>query len=541
MRKKKSKIIAFILGALTALLVGVLIFCLTFTPESSGEHEIRNALPDELKGIGYYKDGNMYSVNGNGVTSIAQNVYSSKDTSPAFSVDYGIDKISGKTVYLTVENQLFINENGTDMLIASNVAGWRTFTGMSSIAFMTEDTLDSTVGNLYLYRDGVTEMLDTGITVSSVRFSQSGNYLFAQKPNIYPKTGSMLIRYGEGIRDIAVESSMPIMWISDNGDTVICGSSADDSLYSYEIYYKDFKKKLTVNNVYFPAVSEDKSTLYLLCDYDTDIMSGTLKAFDLRTLKETKLAENVSFFTLDALTDNSKGAVYACLTDKDNDLYSVYYCNRQGKSYRLIKNTDEDAIYNVAIDTENKDGYILAPGKTRIDTVLYYIKFKGNGIETARIASGFLDSLVYYEKNGTATFVKDPSNAGGELYLAKNENSVLVCDNCSSIYNGSSGDYSANSVMNSDSSGVMYFSDITVSDDGITSYGTLHIKSGSEDDTVLGEDICASYMFMPEANGDFSQIYFCKMKENGKYDVLFYNGDTVSVIAEDTDGTFGIT
>ncbi len=540
MRKKKNKITAFILGALTALLAAVLIFCLSFTPASSGEHEIRNALPDVLNGIGYYKDGNMYSASKNGVTVIAQNVYSSNDTSPAFSVDYGIDKNSGKTVYLTVEKQLFINENGTDTLIASNVAGWRTFTGMSSIAFMTEDSLDSTVGNLYLYRDGVTEMLDTGITLSSVRFSQGGNYLFAQKPNIYPKTGSMLIRYGKDTREIAVESSMPIMWISDNGDTVICGSSTDESLYSYEIYYKDLKKKLTVSNVYFPEVSEDKSTLYLLCDYDTDIMSGTLKAFDLRTLKETKLAENVSFFTVDALTDSSKGAVYACLTDRDNGLYSIYYCNRQGKSYRLIKNTDEDAIYNVAIDTENKDGYILAPGKTRIDTVLYYIKFKGNGIETARIASGFLDSLVYYEKNGTATFIKDPSNAGGELYLAKKENSVLVCDNCSSIYNGSSGDYSANAVMNSDSSGVMYFSDITVSDDGITSYGTLRIKSGSED-TVLGENVCASYMFMPEANGDFSQIYFCKMKENGKYDVLFFSGETVSVIAEDTDGMFGIT
>lgn len=538
MRTKKNKVI--IIGLITALLIAVLIFILCFSPSNAGEHEIRNALPEKLKGIGYYKDGNMYSVSENGITQIAQNVYGDSDTSPAFTVDYGIDKTSNKTVYLTVDKQLYINENGFDTLIASNVAGWRTFTGMTSIAFMTENSLDSTIGNLYLYTNGEIEILDTDINLSSVRFSQSGNYLFAQKSNIYPKTGSMLIKYRNGSREIVDESSMPIMWVSDNGDTLICGSSADGTFYTYEIYYKDLKKKITVNNVYYPAVSDDKSVLYLLCDYSSDNLSGTLKAYDLHTLKETKLAENVSFFTADALTDNSQGVVYSCLTDADNGLYSVYYCNRQGKSYRLIKNTDEDAVYNVAIDTEKKDGYILAPGKTRIDTVLYYIKFSGNSITSSRIASGFLDSLVYYEENGTATFVKDPSNTGGNLYLAKKETSTFVADNCASVYNSSSGDYSANAVMNSEGTGVLYFSDITVTDDGNTSYGTLHIKRDSLD-TVLGENICASYMFIPVANSDFTQIYFCKMRENEKYDVLFFDGNSVTVIAEDTDGTFGIT
>ena len=84
-----------------------------------------------------------------------------------------------------------------------------------------------------------------------------------------------------GNSEVMLDSSMPVMWVSDNGGTVICVSSVDDSLYTYEIYGRNFKKKLTLNGVYYPAVSDDGSILYVLCDYDTENKQGVLKAIDL--------------------------------------------------------------------------------------------------------------------------------------------------------------------------------------------------------------------------------------------------------------------
>lgn len=541
---KISKKTAFALGVLSAALIAgiiaVTVFCTSFNPKSTGEHEIRNALKPDIEKIGIFKDGNMYYCTSSGdLTLVAENVYTSSDSSPVFTADYGIDKASGKMIYLA-DGKLFSSENGEITLIASNVSSWRTFEGMSAVAFMTENDLDSSLGTLFLYKDGIITLLDTDITVSSVRFSQSGNYLFAEKPNIFPKIRSKLMRYDlSGNSSVMLESSMPVMWISKNGDTVICGESYDDSLYTYEIHAKNFKKKLTVNGVYYPAVSDDGSILYLLCGYDTENRQGQLKAIDLYSLKEKVLAENVSFFTADALCDNSKGVVYASLTDSENELYSIYYAPINGKSVRLIRNTDEDAMYNVAIDTTRKSGYILAPGKTKIDTVLYYITLKGGNVTSQRVASGFVDSLVYYEETGVASFVKNPDASNSELYIVQKGETALVTDNCGAKYNGSSRDYTANAVLSGKGDSVMYLSMLEISDDGQEISGTLKVKTGGNEITV-SENVNGSYMLSPVANTDFTSVYYCR-NSGDKYDVCFFDGAETRVLAENADGIFEIS
>lgn len=541
---KISKKLAFVFGALTAVvLAGViaLIAILTsFSPKSTGKHEMRNALKESIEKIGVFKDGNMYYCDSSGnMTLVAENAYSESDSSPVFTADYGIDKASGKLIYLA-DGKLYSSENGEITLIASNVSGWRTFEGMDAVAFTTKNELDSSLGTLFLYKDGNIILLDTGVTVSSVRFSQKGNCLFAEKPNIFPKIRSKLMRYDlSGNGEVMLDSSMPVMWVSDNGGTVICGSSVDDSLYTYEIYGRNFKKKLTLNGVYYPAVSDDGSILYVLCDYDTENKQGVLKAIDLVSLKEKVLAENAGFFTADALCDNSKGVVYSVVTDSENGLYSIYYCPLKGKAVRLIRNTDEDAMYGVAIDTKRKSGYILAPGKTKIDTVLYYITLKGGNVTSARVASGFVDSLVYYEESGLAAFVKNPDTSNSELYIAQKGETVLAGSDIGAKYNGSSNDYTANAVLSSKGDSVLYLTDLEISDDGQEISGTLKIKSGENEKTV-SENVNGSYMLSPVANGDFTDIFYCRNNEN-KYDVCFFDGTETRVLVKNADGIFEIS
>lgn len=541
---KISKKLAFVFGALTAVVLAgiiVLISVLTsFSPKSTGKHETRNALKEKIEQIGVFKDGNMYYCDSAGnMTLVAENAYSESDSSPVFTADYGIDKASGKLIYLA-DGKLYSSENGEITHIASNVSSWRTFEGMGAVAFTTKNELDSSVGTLFLYKDGNIILLDSGVTVSSVRFSQKGNCLFAEKPNIFPKIRSKLMRYDlSGNSEVMLDSSMPVMWVSGDGSTVVCGSSVDDSLYTYEIYVKNFKKKLTVNDVYYPAVSDDGSVLYLLCDYDTENKQGVLKAIDLDSLKEKVLAKNASFFTADALCDNSKGVVYSVVTDSENGLYSIYYCPVKGKSVRLIRNTDEDAMYRVAIDTARGSGYILAPGKTQIDNVLYYITLKGGNVESVRVASGFVDSLVYYEQTGLATFVRNPDSSNSELYIAQKSETVLAADDCGAKYNGSSRDYTANAVLSSKGDSVLYLTDLEIGDDGQEISGTLKIKSGENVKTV-SENVNGSYMLSPVANGDFSEVFFCRNSEN-KYEVCFFDGTEMRVLAENADGIFEIS
>ncbi len=542
LKKLKNSKLFFWLGIVSVpVLVALTVFVcylFSFHPKSSGEHRIKNSLNEKISIAACFKDGNIYYFNGTEKTLVAENCYDVNSENPVYTADYAISKESGKMIFIA-DKKLYLSENGDASLIASNVTSFKTSNSMNVIAFTTpwRENRDSSLGTLYLY-DGVKVIpVDQGITVSSVRFSQNGNCFYAEKPNVYPEIHSRLIRYDlNGNGKVVVDSCMPVMWISDDGSTVITGESYDDSLYSYVIYGSNFKKNVQISNVYYPSVSEDKSILYLLANYNEDKKTGKLIAVDLRSFKQKELATDVSFFTTDSVTNSSAGVVYSSLTDKDNGYYSVYFCDIKGKSTRLVRNTDENTIYSVAINTDSNDGYILAPGKTRTDCAVYYIKWKNGKLDTVKLDSGYVDGLVYYERNNIATYIKNPSADGCDMYVADKSTVSLLTDFCGANYNSGTQNFTSLSVLSNDGENVLMFNNIELGNTEADIYGNLFIKKDSASPAKLGENISSSYMSSPIVSGDFSQIYFCKRKTATLFDLYYYNGENAVLIEENING-----
>ena len=158
---------------------------------------------------------------------------------------------------------------------------------------------------------------------------------------------------------------------------------------------------------------------------------------------------------------------------------------------------------------------------------------------SARVASGFVDSLVYYEESGLAAFVRNPDTSNSELYIAQKGETVLAGSDIGAKYNGSSNDYTANAVLSSKGDSVLYLTDLEISDDGQEISGTLKIKSGENEKTV-SENVNGSYMLSPVANGDFTDVFYCRNNEN-KYDVCFFDGTETQVLVKNADGIFEIS
>lgn len=381
MTKNSKKTAALIGGVATvcliALLSAVWYFSTRFAPSSTGEHIIANQLEEKISFVPYFKDGNIYMLQNGKTILAAENVYDPAAEDPIYTADYAIDAASGKMLYVA-EGVLYLFTGEETLVLGSGVSSWRTVAGMDAVAFTTAMSGSSTLGILYLYYDGITVPLDTGVVSNTIRFSQNGQYLFAEKPNTYPQIRSRLICYETqtGTSVVADEDCAPVMWVSNSGSTVITGESFDDTLYSYRIFAQNFKKNKTFENVYYPSVTDDQSVAYLLCNYDLTAKSGDLVAVDLETLRSKKLAENVSFFNSDAVTDPSKGVVYSVCDSQEEGLYSIYYCDIQGRSTRLVRNTDEDTLYNVAINSEKHTGFLLAPGATLQDNAVYVLQWK---------------------------------------------------------------------------------------------------------------------------------------------------------------------
>ena len=545
MTKNSKKTAALIAGLATvcliALLSAVWYFSTRFAPQSTGEHAIANCLQEEIAFVPYFKDGNIYLLRGEETILAAKNVYDTEAEDPVYTADYAIDAASGKMLYVS-EGALYLFNGEDTLLLGKGVSSWRTVAGMETVAFTTAMDGSNTLGILYLYHNGVTVPLDNGVTANTIRFSQNGQYLFALKPNTYPQVRSRLIRYdvNNGNSLLMEESCAPIMWISDTGSTVITGESFDDALYSYQIFAQDFKKSKNFENVYYPSVTDDQSIVYLLCNYDYDQKSGELIAVDLQTLRSKTLAENVSFFNDDAVTDPAKGVVYSVCDSFEEGLYSIYYCDISGRSTRLVRNTDEDTLYNVAVNSEKNTGFLLAPGATLQDNAVYSLVWKNGQVETQRIASGYVENLTYYELSDTATYIKNPQNDGAELYaVGMDGQNRLLCGDAGTVYNSEYRTYSAQSVLSNDGKSALYFAGIEIGENSAQTSGTLMLSLGGES-VMVAENVSSSYMSAPIVNADMSEIYYCVKKENKRFDLYRYFQGQSTLLQQDVHGLIAL-
>ena len=500
--------------------------------KSTGEHKIANRLNDNIDLIPYLKDNNIYYYKNGEKILVAENVYDKNAEDPVYTADYAIDAKTKKMLYTS--NQTLYFFNGTKKIkIAENVTAWRTSEGLEAIAFTTKFQNRDDLGNLFLYKDGTIILLDTGINPVTVKFSQGGNCIFAEKPNVFPKIRSLLFKYYlDGTKEKLHDNSYSVFWTNDDGSTVITGENNDDSLYSYRIFAKNFRKEFNFSNVYYAEVTEDQSILYILYNYDYDMQKGILAAVDLNTLKFKDIAKEVSFFNLSGVTDSSKGVIYSICSDYAQGYYSIYYGDISGKSTRLIKNTTEESLYTVAINSDKKSGYILTYGDVPNNGGVYYIKWKGNNLETVRYENGYVDSLFYYEETDTVTYIKNPSSGHAELYLLKSDGTkTLLAKKCGVTYNDSAKQYTSASVLSNDTKTLMYFTDIVTGKTMVDTKGTLKLSSG----ITISDSVSSAYMESPITCGNIEEIYYLKETDEKK-DLYYFNGKESFLIETDVDG-----
>ena len=539
LNQRTKSLFVVLSGFLTVVLIVSGVFCYQFFTRvgfsSTGEHLLANELQDKIDVLPYFKDGHIYYYENGNKTLIAQNVYDPTAEDPVLSADYAIDKTTGKMLYIS-NGSLFLY-NGNTVKIADNVTSWRTSKEMRSISFTTPWHNSSDRGTLFLYRDGEITPVDTDVVNATVRFSQNGEYVFYEKPNSYPQIRSKLFKYSVlNEKTVVHETSFPVLWVNDDGSQLITGENIDDGLYSYRLFTNNLKKQKVFDNVYYSDVTDDKSILYMLCDYDYDAYSGTLVAVDLKTLKTKELAKNVSFFDISVVTDASKGVVYSIETDSENGYYSIYFSDISGNSTRLIHNTVEDSLYNVIVNTDLMEGYVLSLGATKMDGGVYSIKWDKNKLVTKRLAAGNVDNLIYYEKTHSVTFIKNADEDGAELYFTDfSGNLRLLSQNCGVQYQNGTQTYQSSSVFSTKTGKTMYFTDIISGKTTVDTSGTLYI-----DDTLISENVSSGFMEAPLTDKNFSQVFFLK-KQNEKMDLYLYNGQDTVLIDENVQGLIQLT
>jgi hypothetical protein len=203
------------------------------------------------------------------------------------------------------------------------------------------------------------------------------------------------------------------------------------------------------------------------------------------------------------------------------DTYSIFYGSISGKNIRLIRNTTEESLYSVALNTEKNSGYILVYGASRMDGGVFSIKWSGNNVESKRLFSGYLDGLVYYEATHSVTFVSSPAEATAPLYRITEDGAVMIADNCGVNYSSGSQTYTSASVLSNDGSEVLYFTDIVTGDNTLDTKGTMWL-SGNE----ICKSVSSAYMEAPVVNGDLSEIYYTVETENGLDLYLYKNGES---------------
>lgn len=500
--------------------------------KSTGEHKIANRLNDNIDLVPYLKDNNIYYYKNGEKLLVAENVYDENAEDPVYTADYAIDAKTKKMLF-TSNQALYLFDGTKNKKIAENVTAWRTSEGLEAIAFTTKFQNRDDLGNLFLYKDGSIILLDTGVNPVTVKFSQGGNCIFAEKPNVFPKIRSMLFRYYlNGTKEKLLDSSYSVFWTNDDGSAVITGENNDDSLYSYRIFAENFKKEYNFLNVYYAEVTEDQSILYLLYNYDYDMQKGILAAVDLNTLKFKDIAKEVSFFNLSGVTDASKGVIYSVCSDYAQDYYSIYFGDISGKSTRLIKNTTEESLYTVAINSDKKSGYILTYGDVPNNGGVYYIKWNGNNLETVRYEAGYVDSLFYYEQTDMVTYIKNPSSGHAELYLLNSDGAkTVMTKKCGVTYNDSAKQYTSASVLSNDTKTLMYFTDIITGKTMVDTKGTLKLSSG----ITIDNSVCSAYMKSPITCGNIKEIYYLKETDDKK-DLYYFNGKESLIIETDVDG-----
>ena len=170
-------------------------------------------------------------------------------------------------------------KNGSNQLIAKGVTSWCTVENMDRAAYIIDEDSVLQTGMLMLYYNGASILLDINVQPSSVRFSSDGNYLYALKCHDTSELSTGigdLMRYDmQGNRQTIQKDVYGVNWLNYDGSAYVCLSQNADSItYDYLIVSND--RSVTIEGVYSASISDDRSVIYLLADYNAELELGTL-------------------------------------------------------------------------------------------------------------------------------------------------------------------------------------------------------------------------------------------------------------------------
>ena len=524
-RKELFIILSIILAV--AIIAVLLILLLPAKKPAPAEHDILNSLPSNISCVPYLKNGSLYIMQDGKSSLISEKVYDDDDVEKAQLFDYVWSCSGSELLYLkNAEDcgELMHYKNGSNQLIAKGVTSWCTVEKMDRAAYIIDEDSALQTGMLMLYYNNSSILLDINVQPSSVRFSSDGNYLYALKCHDTSELSTGigdLIRYDmQGKGEIIQKDVYGINWISYDGSSYICLSQNADTI-TYDYLIVSGERSITINGVYAAHISDDRSMMYLLADFNSELEMGTLYALSIADLNKRELAQNVAYINPGGITDLTQGILYSTPGDMAGR-YDINYVTSSGKIYTLISDGFEESLYTIYLNTQKQTGYILMHGVSADRHTLHYVKWSNGNIEDKKLDE-HVHEIIYYEACDSILYIKNGSGNTADLYMVTGDQErKLVAEGTGAIYNSADQSYYSCSLLSNDGKKALYFTNLINTEESeleshpiASLYGTMHIidlETGKS--TEISKQVVANAALSIMTDANMENIYF--MTLNGE-------------------------
>ena len=518
--RKELFIILSIILAVIIIAVSLILFLPKKKP-AAAEHNIKNVLPSSIACVPYLKNGSLYVIDDGQSVLISDGVYKTDDVEKAQLFDYVWSASGSEMLYLKNADdsgELMHYKNGSNQLIAKGVTSWCTVENMDRAAYIIDEDSVLQTGMLMLYYNGASILLDINVQPSSVRFSSDGNYLYALKCHDTSELSTGigdLMRYDmQGNRQTIQKDVYGVNWLNYDGSAYVCLSQNADSItYDYLIVSND--RSVTIEGVYSASISDDRSVIYLLADYNAELELGTLYSLSVANLQKRELAKNVAFINPGGITDLTQGILYSTPGEMSGR-YDINYVTSSGQIYTLISDGFEQSLYTIYLNTQQQTGYIMMHGVSADRHTLHYVEWSNGRIDDRKLDEN-VHELVYYEACDSILYIKNGNGNAAELYMVTGgQERKLVAQNTGAIYNSADQSYYSCSLLSNDGKKALYFTNLINTEESdleshpiASLYGTMHIidlETGKS--TEIAKQVMANAVLSIMADENMDNIYF---------------------------------
>ena len=231
----------------------------------------------------------------------------------------------------------------------------------------------------------------------------------------------------QGNRQTIQKDVYGVNWLNYDGSAYVCLSQNADSItYDYLIVSND--RSVTIEGVYSASISDDRSVIYLLADYNAELELGTLYSLSVANLQKRELAKNVAFINPGGITDLTQGILYSTPGEMSGR-YDINYVTSSGQIYTLISDGFEQSLYTIYLNTQQQTGYIMMHGVSADRHTLHYVEWSNGRIDDRKLDEN-VHELVYYEACDSILYIKNGNGNAAELYMVTgDQDRKLVAQN----------------------------------------------------------------------------------------------------------------